>query len=350
MITSVGGQSNAFTDEDTTVFWETVPSNNLPLVLWLEADRMASLEITAEKFANERDVVKEERRMRVDNQPYGSLSEVIYSQTFTVHPYKHTTIGSMKDLDAASVEDVRDFYRTYYVPGNATLALVGDFDSKQAIALVTQYLGAVPRSDRPIPRDIQAEPTQTQERRVSLRQNWPLPVVVVAYHVPFDGHPDSYPLHMASKLLSDGQSSRIYRALVYEKGIALAAFGGANIVEDPSLFYAVAIVQPGHGTDEVERALITELDQLRSGPVTGHEMERVKNQFARDYIVGRESNQQKALQLAHAIVIHKGDAATADGEFEIFINTTAADVQRVARAYFTPQNRTVITILPGQMP
>jgi predicted Zn-dependent peptidase len=172
--------------------------------------------------------------------------------------------------------------------------------------------------------------------------------VVVAYHVTFDGHPDSYPLHMAAKVLSDGQSSRIYRALVYEKGLALTAFGNGNIVEDPNLFFAVAIVQPGHSPDEVERALVAELDRLRNDPVTDHELQRVKNQFARDYIVGRESNQQKALQLAHAIVVHKGDVTTADGEFEIFMNTTAADVQRVARTYFTPQNRTVLTVLPGR--
>jgi zinc protease len=348
MISGVGGQANAYTTEDVTVYWETVPSQYLPLILWLEADRMASLRIDKATFERERQVVKEERRMRVDNAPYGSLSEVIYGQAFTVHPYQHTTIGSMRDLDAASVEDVRDFYRTYYVPGNATLALVGDFDPKQALALITQYLGAVPPSDRTIPRDIPKEPEQEQERRVSLKENWPLPVVVVAYHVTFDGHPDSYPLHMAAKVLSDGQSSRIYRALVYEKGLALTAFGNGNIVEDPNLFFAVAIVQPGHSPDEVERALVAELDRLRNDPVTDHELQRVKNQFARDYIVGRESNQQKALQLAHAIVVHKGDVTTADGEFEIFMNTTAADVQRVARTYFTPQNRTVLTVLPGR--
>jgi zinc protease len=348
IISGVGGQANAYTTEDVTVFWETVPAQYLPLVLWLEADRMASLRIDRETFEREREVVKEERRMRVDNQPYGSLSEEIYSHTFTIHPYRHTTIGSMKDLDAASVEDVRDFYRTYYVPGNATLALVGDFDAKQAMALIARYLGAAPRSTRTISRDIPKEPEQTEERRVALTENWPLPVVVVAYHVTFDGHPDSYPLHIAAKLLSDGQSSRIYRALVYEKQLALAAFGSGNIVEDPNLFFAVAIVQPGHGPAEVERALIAELDRLRDEPVTEHELQRVKNQFARDYIVGRESNKQKAMQLAHAIVIHRGDVTTADGEFDIFMRTTAADVQRVARTYFTPQNRTVLTILPRQ--
>src|SRR5258707_1942512 len=132
-ISSVGGQSNAYTNEDATVFWETVPSQYLPLVLWLEADRMASLKIEEKAFKREREVVKEERRMRVENQPYGRLSEIIYDQAFTVHPYKHPVIGSMQDLEAASVEDVRDFWRTYYVPSNATLTLVGDFDSDQAL-------------------------------------------------------------------------------------------------------------------------------------------------------------------------------------------------------------------------
>jgi zinc protease len=346
MISSVGGMANAYTTEDVTVFWETVPAQHLPLALWLEADRMASLRVDKDTFERERAVVKEERRLRVENQPYGNLAEVIYQHTFTVHPYRHTVTGSMQDLDAASVDDVRDFYRTYYVPGNATLALVGDFDTKQALALVTQYLGPVPRSERAIPRDLPKEPEQQRERRLTLTENWPLPVVVVAYHVTYDGHPDSYPLHIASKVLSDGQSSRIYRALVYDKRLALAAFGGGNIVEEPNLFYAVAMVQAGRTPAEVADALIAELDRLRDEPITAHELERVKNQFARDYVVGRESNQQKARQLAHAIVIHKGDATTADGEFDIFMNTTAADVQRVARTYFTPENRSVLTILP----
>jgi zinc protease len=344
-ISSVGGQSNAYTNEDATVFWETVPSQYLPLVLWLEADRMASLKIEEKAFKNEREVVKEERRMRIENQPYGRLQEIIADQAFTVHPYKHPVIGSMKDLDAASVDDVREFFRTYYVPNNATAVLVGDFDAKEALGLVTQYLGRVPKSDKPVPRDIPKEPPQTTEKRVTLTDEWPLPAVIVAHHITFDGNPDSYPLHIASKILSDGQSSRIYRKLVYEKGVALAAFGGGNIIEDPNLFFAVAIVQPGHTTEEAADALIAELDRLRNDPVTAGELQQAKNQFARDYILGRESDQNKAEQLGHAVVIHN-DIKTADDEFEIFQKTTVADVQRVARTYFTPENRTVITILP----
>jgi len=344
-ISSVGGQSNAYTNEDATVFWETVPAQYLPLVLWLEADRMASLKIDENAFKNEREVVKEERRMRIENQPYGRLQEIISDQAFSVHPYKHPVIGSMKDLDAASVADVRDFWQTYYVPNNATAVLVGDFDAKEALALVSQYLGRVPRSDKSVPRDIPKEPPQTKERRVTLQDEWPLPAVVVAHHITFDGNPDSYPLHIASKILSDGQSSRIYRKLVYEKQIALAAFGGGNIIEDPNLFFAVAIVQPGHTTEEAANSLIQELDRLRTEPVSVAELQQAKNQFARDYILNRMTDQQKAEQLGHAVVIHN-DIRTADGEFDIFQNTTAADVQRVARTYFTPENRLVLTILP----
>ncbi len=344
-ISSVGGQSNAYTNEDATVFWQTFPAQYLPLVLWLEADRMASLRIDEKVFQTEREVVKEERRMRIENQPYGRLNEIVYDQAFTVHPYKHPTIGSMKDLEAASIEDVRDFFRTYYVPNNATLVIVGDFDAKEATELVEKHLGRVPKSTRPVPRDIPKEPPQTKERRVRLDENWPLPAVVVAHHITFDGHPDSYPLHIASKVLSDGESSRIYRKLVYDKQLALAAFGGGNIIEDPNLFFAVAIVQPGQRPEEAVDALIAELDRLRNEPISEGELQQAKNQFARDYILSRESNKDKASHLGHAVVIHN-DVKTADGEFDIFMNTTAADVQRVAQTYFKPENRLVLTIMP----
>jgi zinc protease len=346
MISSVGGQSNAYTTDDETVFWETVPAQYLPMVLWLEADRMATLRIDKDTFTNEREVVKEERRMRVDNQPFGRLNEIIYDQAFDVHPYKHPTIGSMEDLEAASVDDVREFYRTHYVPSNATLTLVGDFDSTQAIQLVNQYLGRVPKAEREVPRDIPKEPPRAKEKRVTLEQPWPLPAVVVAYHVTYDGHPDSYPLHIAAKVLSDGQSSRIYKKLVYETQMAVAAFGSANLIEHPNLFYAVGIVQPGRTTAEVVDALIAEIERLKTEPIGERELQRTKNQFARDYILMRESNQQKAQLLAHAIVIHR-DVRTADGEFDIFQGITAADVQRVARTYFKAENRLVVTIMPS---
>jgi zinc protease len=343
-ITSIGGEVNAETDEDATIYWQTVPAQHLPLALWLEADRMASLEVSEDKFKTEREVVKEERRMRYENQPFGRLPEIIYDRAFTTHPYKHQTIGSMADLEAASIADVREFHRTYYVPNNATLVLVGDFDSAEATRLVERHLGRVPRG-KPVPRDIPVEPQHKAESRATVTEAWPLPAVVVSQHITFDGHPDAYPLHILAKILSDGDSSRLYRTLVYEKQVALAAFGQAKLIEHPNLFYAVAIVQPGHDPEEVLAELQRQLERVRMEGVTAEELSRAKRQFARDYILGRETVRQKALHLGHAVVIHN-DIATADGEFDLFQKVTLDDVKRVAQTYFTPESRMLLTIMP----
>jgi zinc protease len=345
IIASVGGQANAYTNEDTTVFWQTVPAHFLPLVLWMEADRMATLRIEQETFVREREVVKEERRMRIENQPYGRLNEIIYEQAFAVHPYRHPVIGSMEDLNAATLADVRDFYATYYVPSNVTVVVSGDFDVAEATNLVNQYLGRVPKAAKAVPRDIPREPKPVKEKRTVVEEAVPLPAVVVAHHITYDGHPDAYPLHILAKVLSDGQSSRIYRKLVYDSGLALTAFGQANLIEHPNLLYTVAIVNPGQSPAAVEKALIAELDRMKTDGVTPRELQRSKNQFARDYILGRETVQQKATHLAHAEVLHS-DITTADGEFDIFQNISQADVQRVAKTYFTPESRVVIHIMP----
>jgi predicted Zn-dependent peptidase len=289
--------------------------------------------------------VKEERRLRIDSQPYGRLSEIIYDTAFVTHPYKHPTIGSMADLEAASIADVRDFHSTYYVPENATVTIVGDFDSAEALQLVRQYLGRVPKATRPVPREIPREPQMIEERRAVVSEAWPLPAVVVAFHIPYDGHPDSYPLHITSKILSDGQSARLIRELVYTRRLCLSAFGAGNLIEDPNLFYAVCIVQPGQSPEAAEAALIDAFEKLKDDGVTLQEVERAQNQFARDYILSRASNEDKSTHLAHAAVIHS-DITTADGEFDIFMSTTADDVQRVARSYFKESNRVVLHVLP----
>ena len=211
--------------------------------------------------------------------------------------------------------------------------------------MVNRYFARVPKAPRPVPRDIPKEPPQARERRAVVEDAVPLPAVVVAYHVTYDGHPDAYPLHVTSKILSDGQSARIPRELVYNKRIALTAFGSGNITEHPNLFYAVAIVQPGRTPAEAEKALIEEFEKLKREPVADAELQRSKNQWNRDYLFSRESVQDKAMHLAHAAVIHN-DITTADGEFDIFMNVTKADVQRVAKAYFNDTNRVVIHILP----
>ena len=185
----------------------------------------------------------------------------------------------------------------------------------------------------------------TRERRAVIEEAWPLPAVVVAYHITYDGHPDSYPLHITSKILSDGQSARISRELIYNRRLCLSAFGSGNITEHPNLFFAVCIVQPGQTPQAAEEALIAEFEKLKTEGVSPSELRRAQNQFARDYILSRETNEDKAMHLAHAAVIHN-DITTADGEFDIFMNTTVADVQRVAKTYFNESNRVVLHVLP----
>jgi predicted Zn-dependent peptidase len=311
----------------------------------MEADRMATLRIDERTFVAEREVVKEERRMRIENPPYGLLNELITFHAFDVHPYKHPVIGSMTDLNAATIDDVRDFYKTYYVPENATLMVVGDFEAETVINLDNQYFERVPKAEKPVPRDIPVEPQHTKEKRVNLDQPWPLPAVVVTYHVPYNGHPDSYPMFVMSKTLSDGQTSRIYRKLVYETGLALTAFGSSSFLEQPGIFSAVALVNPGKSPDEVEKALIAEFDKLKTDGISERELQRAKNQFARDYIVSRLSIKEKASQLGHAEVIQK-DMESADGEFDTFQKVSLDDVRRVARKYFVPEGRMVMRIMP----
>jgi zinc protease len=273
------------------------------------------------------------------------LNEILFSQAFTAHPYKHPVIGSMQDLEAATIDDVRDFYRTYYVPANCTVVIAGDFDTAQVKELVDRFLARVPPSAQAVPRDIPKEPVPTKEKRVTVNEPWPLPAVVVGYHITYDGHPDAYPLHVAAKVLSDGQSSRIYRKLVYDTGLALTAFGGANLIEHPNLFYTVAIVNPGQSPAAVEKTLIAELERLKTEPISTRELQRSKNQWRRDYILGRESVQEKAAHLAHAEVIHS-DITTTDGEYDLFQGVSLADVQRVAKTYFTPERRIVLHVMP----
>ena len=269
--------------------------------------------------------------MRVDNQPYGRLNEIIYDQAFTVHPYKHPTIGSMQDLEAASIDDVRDFYQ------HLLRAEQRDAGARRRLRHRRRRMAAghaVPRP-RAEGRARRCRATSRRSRRRPRRsasrceEPWPLPAVVVAYHITYDGHPDSYPLHIASKVLSDGQSSRIYRKLVYEKQLALAAFGGAqhHRGSEPVLRRRdrAAGAHAGGGDRRADRRARSAARPSRSAE---HELQRAKNQFARDYILGRESNQEKARQLAHAVVIHN-DIKTADGEFDIFQNITAG--RRAAR-------------------
>ena len=346
IVESMGGVSNAYTTEDATVFFETFPSNFLARALWLEADRMGGLTVTAENFASEREVVKEERRLRVDNQPYGQIWEDLDAVAFTKHPYHHPVIGNMEDLNKATVEDVREFHRLFYRPDNATVVLVGDFSGDDAVKMATQYFGGIPRPAQAIPRIPVVEPPQTAERRVTKSYpNSPLPAVLMAYRMPAVFTPDAYPLEMASNVLSDGESSMLYKKLVYEDRVALETEGSGNFTEDPNLFIALAVMNQGKTAAEGEKAIEGVLDELKNKGVDARDLEKARNQRIAGFILGRQTVQSRASALGHYAVFGK-DPNLFNMELDRYLRVTAADVQRVAKLYFVTPHRTVLVVEP----
>jgi zinc protease len=347
IIEAVGGFDNAETGDDTTNFFETFPSNYLERILWLEADRMGSLNVDEANFKSERQVVEEERRVRVDNQPYGSLEEDLRATAFTVHGYHHTPIGSIEDLNKATLQDVRDFFNTYYKPNNATLVIVGDFNSDQALAWTKKYFEGIPASAAPIPRRDTPEPAQTAERDVKKSySNTPLPAIVIGYKIPARYAPDAYPLDLASNILAGGESSRLYQSLVYKDQIAVQAGGFGNFSEDPNLFWAYAIMNQGHSTEEGQKAVVNVLDGLKEKPVDAKELDKAKNQEISGFILGRDTDQQKAVALASAAVIGK-DPGLVNTELDRYLKVTPADIQRAAEEYFVSKRATVLSITPA---
>jgi len=347
IIEASGGFDNASTYDDYTNFFETFPSNYLERVLWLEADRMGSLNVDEANFKSEREVVKEERRVRIDNQPYGSLEEDLRAAAFTVHGYHHTAIGSMVDLDKATIEDVRDFFNTFYKPNNATLIVVGDFKSEEALGWAKKYFDGIPASAKPIPRIDATEPAQTEERVVSKSySNTPLPAVVIGYKIPARYAPDSYPLDLAANILAGGESSRLYQTLVYKDQIAVQAAGFGNFTEDPNLFWAYAIMNQGHSADEGQKSVVAVLDDLKTKPAEPREFDKAENQEISGYILGRNTDEEKAVALGAAAVVGKNPDLV-NTELDHYLKLTPADVQRVASEYFVPQHATVLLVKPA---
>jgi zinc protease len=347
IIEAAGGFDNAYTNDDVTVYWQTFPSNYLERVIWLEADRMGSLNVDEANFKSEREVVKEERRVGVENSPYGRVLEDLADYAFTKHPYKHTTIGSMDDLNKATLEDVRTFHRTYYRPDNATMVIAGDFTPSQASIWMEKYFDGIPKPATAVPRVTVQEPRQTAERRFT---KWydsqsPLPGIVAGYRMPAEFSPDAYPLILASNILSGGESSRLFRKLVYEDQIAAQTAGIGNFTEHPNLFLAFAILNPGKSVAEGEKALEAVLDGMKNKPVDPKELEKAKNQQISSYIIGRRNVQQKAAAIGRSAVIGR-DPTLVNTSLERFLRVPAAEIQRVAREYFDKDQRVVMLIEP----
>jgi zinc protease len=345
----VGGFNNASTYDDLTNYYEVVPANHLERVLWAEADRMGALVVNAESFNSERDVVKEELRQRVLASPYGPLFYMYLPQAnFTVHPYGRPGIGSIEDLDAATVEDVRAFHATYYRPDNAVLVVAGNFDEAQLNAMVDRYFAPIARPDRPIPRVEAVEPQRTSPREFTVYQaNVPLPAVMVSYPQPEATHPDIPALMVLDAIMARGDSSRLYQSLVYEQQIAAQVFTNLEATQDPGVYSLFAILSEGQSAQAGLRSLLAEVARFRDAPVTQAELDEAKNEIVTATIQGRETAYGRAFELADA-VIRYGDADYADRLLAAIQATTAADVQRVARAILDDNRRVVVNYLPAR--
>jgi zinc protease len=341
----VGGFNNAFTADDVTVYFEVVPSNYLETLIWAEADRLSGLNVDDANFKSERDVVKEEFRQSVLAPPYGRFFYLLQEKSFVEHPYKRPGIGSIEDLDAASLKDVQDFHSTFYRPDNATIVVVGDFDPKQLDAWVDKYFASIPKPDRPLPRVQVKEPPRKSESRVTGYGSNDLPAVGLTYLTPRQADPDSDALRVVDAILSAGESSRLYNALVYTQQLAAEVDASADVREDVSLFYIIGILSEGKKPEDVEKSLLAEIKKLQDTPVSAAELDKAKNQIITDQLRQRETSNGKAQALGEAAVL-LGDPNRVNTDLDKLQAVTAADVQRVMKKYFTDANRMVLYYLP----
>ena len=341
----VGGFNNATTFDDSTAYYEVVPSNYLETLLWAEADRMGALTVDEANFKSERDVVKEEYRYRVLAPPYGKLFYALVAQSFEKHPYKRPGIGSIENLDAATIDDVKAFHATFYRPDNAVLVVAGDFDQQQLDGWVDQYFTPIAKPAGAIPRVNVEEPARKAEKRVTeYAPNVPLPAIALTWSVPrARDHEDAVPLFVAATLLSEGDSSRLQQKLVRGE-IAQEVFTDADLKEDLGLFGVVAIMGSGKQPSEAEKIIRAELAALAEKPVPAAELEKAKNLILTSALRERETSNGKGFSLGEALILHH-DAAFANAGLSLVQAVTAADVQRVVKKYLIEGKPLVLTYL-----
>jgi predicted Zn-dependent peptidase len=343
-----GGSMNGTTNADRTNYFETMPANQLELALFLEADRMRSLEITQANLDNQRNAVQEERRQGRDNRPYGRAAEAFQELLYDNFAYEHSTIGSMEDLNAATIEDVAEFFKTYYAPNNAVLSLVGDFEPRVARRLIQKYFGDIPRQPAPAPVDM-TEPEQKEERRAALIDPLArLAQVRIAYKIGPGNSPDTYALQVLAGVLDHGQSSRLYRALVQRRRLVTGVSAGVDERRGPGALYITAMVLPGEDPAEVEAAIYEEIERLQREPVADWEMQKIKNATRAGYLGSIRSAQSRA-SLLSTYKVYYDDPNLINARLERVTAVTKADVQRVANAYLQPTKRTVMIVTPATL-
>ena len=343
-IENAGGVLNANTSNDRTFYYELLPSNQIELGLWLESERMLHAKVENVGIETQREVVKEEKRQRIDNQPYGRLLEETMKRAYTEHPYRWTTIGSMEHLDAAQEQEFIDFYKTFYVPENAILSIAGDFDSKTTKKLIEQYFGSIPRGTREVPRPTVVEPASTAEVRDVVYGKDQLPMVLQAYRIPAQGTPDYYAVDMLNQILSSGASSRLNRAVVEEKQLALFCGAFSFGLEDPGLTMAFSLANMGVAPEDVEAAMNEEIERMKTELISDDELQKLRNQIENGFISSNSSVAGIAESLAN-YRMYFGDTNLINTEVDRYMKVTPEDIRAAAQKYYTPENRVVLYFL-----
>jgi zinc protease len=344
-----GGMNNGSTSNDITTYYETVPSNYLETMLWIESDRMGFLldSLDLAKLNAQRDIVKNERRQRVDNQPYGRVYEIFSKARYPAsHPYSWPVIGSMEDLSAASEEDVKNFFRLYYAPNNAYLAIVGDFDPAQAKAWVTKYFGDIPRGN-PIRRPDAGPVTLSSPQRLVLEDRVQVPRLYIEWPTVGEKHDDRFALSVLGAILSGPRTARLTKALVYDEQAAASVSAGQNTNEDVGEFVVTLTPRPGHSLTDLEAAADAVIERLKREGTTAEEVQKATAGEELAFVRGLESNLGKAFQLVNGAAIH-GDPGYFRTEYQKTLAVTAADVQRVAVKYLTAGRTSLSVVPPGQ--
>ena len=344
-----GGIDNAFTGQDFTAYFENLAADRVGLALELEADRMQGLILDHSEFQTERDVVKEERRLRSEDDPQGALVEALFAHAFLSHPYHWPVIGWFADLDAMSLEDLQRHYDTFYSPNNATLVVVGDIKAESLLPTIKRLFEPIPRG--PSPKQILSpEPEQRGERRFLLKREAQVPFVMMGFRVPNYSNEDSYALDILESILSSGKSSRLYQSLVYDQKNSLAVGAEYSVLQtDPGLFYFYSLVNPSVKVEGVEEAIQREIVRLQNEPPSEQELQRAKNQVEAARVFEQDSNFRHAMLMGQAESVGAGWRRI-DQFVERIRAVTAKDIQRVAKQYLTPDNRTVGILIPLPLP
>ncbi len=342
-----GGVLNANTSFDRTFYYEILPSNQLELGLWLESERMLHAKVDIEGVETQRAVVKEELKERNENTPYGSVFNEIFAHAYKVHPYRWTPGGSPEYINKAELSEFIDFYKTFYVPNNATLSIAGDIDIEQTKKWIDKYFSGIPRGTREIPRPKIVEPVKTAEVRDTVYDNIQLPAVIMAYHIPAQGTDDYYAVSMLATLLSDGKSSRLQKEVVDKQQKALFAGAFAFPTEDPGLAIMFSIANMGVNVMDLENAINAEIEKVKNEMISEEELQKIKNQVEADFITRNSSVVGIAESLAN-YKVYFGDANLINTEMNRYLKVTREDIKRVANKYFTKENRVVLHYLPKQ--